>query len=53
MILSDIELLARKILVGVVVTAVPALILVGGLWATQHLLQTHAPAAGATQKGTP
>ena len=35
---KDFDLLAKKILVGLVVTAVPALILIGGLWATQHVL---------------
>ena len=35
---SDITLLARKILVGIIVTLVPFLILFGGLWLTKNVL---------------
>ncbi|SHH37658.1 hypothetical protein SAMN04488109_3923 [Chryseolinea serpens] len=35
---SDVTLLARKILVGIVVTLVPFLILFGGLWLTKSVL---------------
>jgi hypothetical protein len=48
----DLELLAKKILIGLGITAVPALILLGGLWATQHALTTHSTkAASAARKG--
>ena len=43
MTLSDFSLICKKILVGIVVTVVPFIIIVGGLWLTQHLL-THPPA---------
>ena len=33
---SDVRLLARKILVGIVITLVPLGILTGGLWITQR-----------------
>lgn len=38
MTLSDLSLLGKKILVGVIVTLVPFVIIVGGLWLTQSLL---------------
>jgi hypothetical protein len=38
MYLRDVRLLAAKIAVGALITLVPLLILVGGLWATQKLL---------------
>ena len=41
MTVSDLTLLGRKIFVGVVITAVPAALLIGGLWATQHVLRVH------------
>jgi hypothetical protein len=44
--LDDITLLGKKVFVGIVVTAVPAGILLGGLSATQHFLQTRADAPG-------
>ena len=49
---NDFELLAKKILVGLVVTGVPALILIGGLWATRHVLSgAHKDAAKVNVKG--
>jgi len=36
--LEDVSLLLKKIAVGVVVAAIPLLILVGGLWLTRVLL---------------
>ena len=36
--LTDLSLLLKKIVVGVVIAAVPLLILVGGLWLTRTLL---------------
>ena len=41
MTLSDVSLIGKKILVGIVVTAIPFIITVGGLWFTQHALTTH------------
>ncbi|HEY9006766.1 hypothetical protein [Ohtaekwangia sp.] len=35
---SDVTLLVKKILVGILVTLVPFIILFGGLWLTQKLL---------------
>ena len=35
---SDVTLLARKILVGIVITLVPLGILTGGLWVTQRTM---------------
>jgi hypothetical protein len=37
---EDIILLGKKILIGIIVTMIPFLILFGGLWYTQKLLQT-------------
>jgi len=41
MTLSDVSLIGKKILVGIVVTVVPFIIIVGGLWGTQRLLTSH------------
>jgi len=41
MTLSDITLIGKKILVGIIVTVIPFIIIVGGLWLTQHLLSRH------------
>lgn len=41
MTLSDVSLIGKKILVGIVVTVVPFVIIVGGLWFTQHALSVH------------
>jgi len=38
MTLSDIALLIKKIIIGIVVTAVPFAILFGGLWLLQNTL---------------
>lgn len=38
MTLSDVALIGKKILVGIVVTIIPFIVIVGGLWLTQHLL---------------
>ncbi|HMF78708.1 MAG TPA: hypothetical protein VK604_23830 [Bryobacteraceae bacterium] len=52
--LHDLDLLARKILVGLAITAIPAVIVLAGLWATQHVLETpQGNAAGTHQKGRP
>lgn len=36
---NDIKLLAKKILVGIIITLIPFLILFGGLWITKQLLE--------------
>jgi hypothetical protein len=41
---TDAWLLAKKILVGIVITLVPLAILAGGLWLTQRLAGNHANA---------
>jgi hypothetical protein len=41
MTLSDVSLIGKKILVGIIVTVIPFIIIVGGLWFTQHALTTH------------
>jgi hypothetical protein len=41
MTLSDVSLIGKKILVGVIVTIIPFIIIVGGLWLTQHLLSSN------------
>jgi len=38
MTLSDVSLLGKKILVGIIVTMVPFIIIAGGLWLTQKAL---------------
>ena len=44
----DLVLLTKKIVVGIVVTAIPTFLLLGGLWATQHTLQPHRNPVGST-----
>ncbi|SDS22577.1 hypothetical protein SAMN05216490_0768 [Mucilaginibacter mallensis] len=39
MTLSDVSLIGKKILVGIIITLVPFIIIVGGLFLTQKLLQ--------------
>ncbi|HWZ04765.1 MAG TPA: hypothetical protein VNX40_14210 [Mucilaginibacter sp.] len=41
MTLSDVTLIGKKVLVGIVVTIVPFVIIFGGLWLTQKLLTDH------------
>ena len=41
MTVSDVSLIGKKILVGIVVTIIPFIIIVGGLWLTQRLLTAH------------
>ena len=41
MTLSDVTLIGKKILVGIVVTLVPFVIIFGGLWLTQKILADH------------
>lgn len=38
MIIHDIDLLARKIAVGILIAVVPFLLFFGGLWLIRHLL---------------
>jgi hypothetical protein len=47
---TDTWLLAKKILVGIVITLVPLAILAGGLWLTQRLAGNHADAKHASAK---
>ena len=49
MTLSDVTLIGKKILVGIIVTVIPFIIIVGGLWLTQHLLTGHATAKTSVQ----
>ncbi len=35
---SDVTLLGKKILVGIIITLVPFIIIAGGLWVTQKVL---------------
>ncbi len=46
---SDVTLLARKILVGIIVTLVPFLILFGGLWLTKNVLNKDRREGSAVQ----
>lgn len=48
MTLYDIILLTKKIAVGIVITAVPAVILLGALWATEHTLHPPGNIVGST-----
>jgi len=50
MTLSDVTLLGKKILVGVIVTIVPFVIIAGGLWLTQKLLTDHPSSKQAVVK---
>lgn len=47
---TDTWLLAKKILVGIVITLVPLAILAGGLWLMQRLVGNHADAKYAYTK---
>ncbi|WCT14686.1 hypothetical protein [Mucilaginibacter jinjuensis] len=38
MTLTDVSIIGKKILVGIVITLVPFIIIFGGLWLTQKLL---------------
>jgi len=49
MTLSDVTLLARKILVGIIVTLVPFLILFGGLRLTKNLLNQNRQEGSSVQ----
>jgi hypothetical protein len=41
MTLSDVTLIGKKVLVGIVVTIIPFVIIFGGLWLTQKILTNH------------
>jgi hypothetical protein len=46
--LTDLNLLLKKIVVGVVIAAIPLLIITSGLWLTRTLLEhPHTPAVSA------
>lgn len=50
---SDVWLLSKKIVVGVIVTVVPLVILAGGLWITQKLISSPTrPAQASTTSET-
>lgn len=52
--LADISLLLRKIVVGVVVAAVPLLIIIGSLWLTRTVLnRTHDHAISTSAHSNP
>jgi hypothetical protein len=36
--MADLKLLAKKILVGIIIAAVPLVILISSLWLTRHAL---------------
>ena len=38
MTLSDVSILGKKVLVGIIITIIPFIIIVGGLWLTQRAL---------------
>jgi len=38
MTLSDVSILGKKILVGIIITVIPFIIIAGGLWLTQRVL---------------
>jgi len=38
MTLSDVSILGKKILVGIIITLIPFIIIVGGLWLTEKTL---------------
>lgn len=42
MTLSDLSIIVKKVLVGIIVTALPFIIIYGGLWLTKKLLSTPA-----------
>lgn len=47
---ADLRLLFKKIVVGVVIAAIPIVIITSGLWLTRTLLdRPHSPAASAPQ----
>jgi hypothetical protein len=50
MTLSDVTLIGKKVLVGIVVTIVPFVIIFGGLWLTQKILTNHDKAQQQTVK---
>lgn len=48
MTISDLQLIGKKIAVGIVVATVPLVILLGGLWLIQKILTTAPPAQTTT-----
>jgi hypothetical protein len=49
--INDVWLLAKKIVVGVVITIVPLVILAGGLWITQKHISGQTRPAQASSSG--
>ena len=50
MTLSDVSILGKKILVGIIVTVIPFVIIAGGLWLGQRLLADNPKPAQQTVK---
>ncbi|SHN37373.1 hypothetical protein [Mucilaginibacter sp. OK098] len=50
MTVSDVTILGKKILVGIIVTLVPFIIIFGGLWLTRKLLSDNATTKQPTAK---
>ena len=50
MTLSDVSILGKKILVGIIVTVIPFIIIAGGLWLGQQLLTDNPKPAQETVK---
>jgi hypothetical protein len=48
MTISDVQLIGKKIAVGIVVATVPLVILLGGLWLIQQILTDKPPSSGST-----
>ncbi|SHF28464.1 hypothetical protein [Pedobacter caeni] len=48
MTISDLQLIGKKIAVGIVVATVPLIILLGGLWLIQKILTGEPPAQTTT-----
>ncbi|MDB5258000.1 MAG: hypothetical protein JWM14_2695 [Chitinophagaceae bacterium] len=46
MTLNDVEILAKKIVIGVVIYLIPVIIIFGGLWLTSTLLKKDKQLAG-------
>lgn len=52
--ITDVSLLLRKIVVGVLVAAIPLLIIIGSLWLTQNLLdRSHSRATTTSEHSNP
>jgi len=52
MTLSDVSILGKKILVGIIITLVPFIIIAGGLWLTQKALSRPSAPGQTISKST-